>query len=154
MGLRCCCENRMLYSTDSTSHSLIHSYNWRAEKFQWLHAFRWFREGTVVSLCCSTRKWRGESGEQRKTTEWNFRNYGIFRITVAARSKAWIFFARTNSGIVFSNPTHGMNVCVRLFRAYVVLCVGSGLATAWFPVQGVLATVCRLKKLKKQPRSN
>jgi hypothetical protein len=27
MGLRCCCENRMLPSTDSTSHSLIHSYD-------------------------------------------------------------------------------------------------------------------------------
>jgi hypothetical protein len=33
------------------------------------------------------------------------------------------------AGIMGSNPTRGMNVCVRLFYVYIVLCVGSGLAT-------------------------
>jgi hypothetical protein len=33
-----------------------------------------------------------------------------------------------------------------------VLCVGSGLATGWSPTQGVLPTVYRIKKLKKQSR--
>jgi hypothetical protein len=34
-------------------------------------------------------------------------------ITVAARSKAWTVFARSNPGIVESNPTQGMDVwCV------------------------------------------
>jgi hypothetical protein len=42
-----------------------------------------------------------------------------------------------------------MNVCVRLFCVYVVLCVGSGLATDWSPVQGVISTVYMIKKLKK-----
>jgi hypothetical protein len=32
-------------------------------------------------------------------------------------------------GIVGSNPSQGMDVCVRLFCVYVVLCVGRGLAT-------------------------
>jgi hypothetical protein len=32
-------------------------------------------------------------------------------------------------GIVGSNPTGGMDVCVRLFYVYVVLCVGNGFAT-------------------------
>jgi hypothetical protein len=34
-------------------------------------------------------------------------------ITVAAQSKAWTVFARWNAGIVGSNPTRGMDVCVR-----------------------------------------
>jgi hypothetical protein len=39
-----------------------------------------------------------------------------------------------NTGIVRSNPTWGMDVCVRLFGVCVVLCVGSGLATGWSSV--------------------
>jgi hypothetical protein len=68
-------------------------------------------------------------------------------ITVAARSKIWTVFARSNAGIVGSNPTQAMDVCV-------VLCVGSGLATGWSLVQGVLPTVYRINKLKNRPRSN
>jgi hypothetical protein len=57
-------------------------------------------------------------------------------ITVAARSNAWNVFARSNTGIVGSNPTQGMDVCV-----YSVFVLGSGLATGWSPVQGALPTV-------------
>jgi hypothetical protein len=53
-------------------------------------------------------------------------------------------FGRSNTAIVDSNPTRGMDVCVRLFCVYVVLCVDSGLATGWSPFQGVTQTVCRL----------
>jgi hypothetical protein len=76
------------------------------------------------------------------------------QITVAAPSKAWTVFAPSISGIVGSNSTQGMDVCVRLFCVCVVLCVGSGLATGWSPVQGVFPTVYRIKKLKKRPSSN
>jgi hypothetical protein len=75
-------------------------------------------------------------------------------IAVAGRSKAWTVFARSNAGIMGSNPTWGIDVCVRLFCVCVVLCVGSGLATGWFPVQGVLPPVYSIKKLKKRPSSN
>jgi hypothetical protein len=34
-----------------------------------------------------------------------------------------------------------MRVCVRLFCVCVVMCVGSGLATGWYPVQGVLPCI-------------
>jgi hypothetical protein len=34
---------------------------------------------------------------------------------VAACSEAWNAFARSSTGIVGSNPTPGMNVCLRLF---------------------------------------
>jgi hypothetical protein len=44
---------------------------------------------------------------------------------------AWTIFARSNAGIVDSNPTQDMDVCVRLFCVYVVLCLGSGLAKGW-----------------------
>jgi hypothetical protein len=47
-----------------------------------------------------------------------------------------------------------MYVCVRLFRVCGVLCVGSGLATDWSPVQGVQPTTYRIRKLKKRPRPN
>jgi hypothetical protein len=58
------------------------------------------------------------------------------------------------TGIVGSNPTQDMEVCVRLFYVCVVLCVGSDLTTGSSPAQGVLPTVYRIKKLKKRPRSN
>jgi hypothetical protein len=62
-------------------------------------------------------------------------------ITVTARSKEWTVFTRSNAGIVGSNPTQGMDVCVRIFCVCVVLCAGRGLVTGWSPVQGVLPTV-------------
>jgi hypothetical protein len=75
-------------------------------------------------------------------------------ITVVTWSKAWNVFALSNAGIVDSNPTQGMDACVRSICVCVVLCVGRGLATGWFPVQGVLPTVYRIEKQKKRPRPN
>jgi hypothetical protein len=40
-----------------------------------------------------------------------------------------VAFSPQASGIVGSNPTRGMDVCVRSFYDCVVMCVGSGLAT-------------------------
>jgi hypothetical protein len=68
---------------------------------------------------------------------------------VAARSKAWTVFARSNTGIVGSNATRGMHVCVHSFCVCAVLCVDSGLATGWSPVQRVLPTVYRLRNWKR-----
>jgi hypothetical protein len=48
-------------------------------------------------------------------------------ITVAVRSKAYAVFARSNTGIVGSNPAQRMDVCVRLLCVCVALHVGSGL---------------------------
>jgi hypothetical protein len=72
----------------------------------------------------------------------------LLPITVAARSKARTIFVLSNTGIVGSNPNWGMDVCVHLFCVCVVLCAGSGLATGWSPVQGILPTVCRLRNWK------
>jgi hypothetical protein len=72
-------------------------------------------------------------------------------ITVAARSKPWNVFARSNTGFVGLNPTLGIDVCVRLFCVCVVLCVSTGLAMGWSSVQGIKPTVYKIKKLKICP---
>jgi hypothetical protein len=77
----------------------------------------------------------------------------IFDDHVAARSKAWTVFAFSYTGIVVSNPIRSMNVYVPLFCICVILCVGSGLATSWSPLQGVLLTVYRIKKLRNGTKS-
>jgi hypothetical protein len=77
-------------------------------------------------------------------TEYN----RVGRITVTARSKIWTVFARSNTGVVCSNPTRGTDVWVHLFCVCVVLCVGRGLATGWSPMQGALRTVWRIKTEK------
>jgi hypothetical protein len=76
-------------------------------------------------------------------------------ITVAARSKACTVFARLNAGIVDSNPTQGMDVCVCVYSVCVGLCVGSGLATG-LTTHPRSPTVCvkKITKLKKRPRPN
>jgi hypothetical protein len=51
-------------------------------------------------------------------------------ITVAASSKASTVFALSTTGTVGSNPTRGMDVCVRLFCVCVVLFVGTALQRA------------------------
>jgi hypothetical protein len=69
---------------------------------------------------------------------------------VAARSKAWNIFAHSDTGIVGSNPTEGMDVSLHLFCVYVVLYVGRGLGAGWSLVQGLLLT--KVKKLKWSDR--
>jgi hypothetical protein len=44
-------------------------------------------------------------------------------ITVAALSKASTVFARSNAGIVGSNATQGMDVCVCVYSVFVLSCV-------------------------------
>jgi hypothetical protein len=50
-------------------------------------------------------------------------------VTVAELSKACTVFARSEAGILSSDPTQGMDVSVRSFCVCALLCVGSGLAT-------------------------
>jgi hypothetical protein len=48
--------------------------------------------------------------------------------TEAERSKARNVFARSNNGIVVSNPTQSMDVCPR-YSVFMLSCVGNGLGT-------------------------
>jgi hypothetical protein len=72
---------------------------------------------------------------------------------MTARSMSRTVFVRSNTGVVVSNSTRVMDVYVRLFCACVELCLGTGFATGRSPIQGVIPTVYRIKKLKKRPRS-
>jgi hypothetical protein len=49
---------------------------------------------------------------------------------VAARSKAWTVFDRTNTAIV-GFESHSRHECLCVYSVSVVLCVGCGLATGW-----------------------
>jgi hypothetical protein len=56
---------------------------------------------------------------------------------------------------VGSNPTQGMDVCnVCVYSVCAALCAGMGLATGSSPVQRILPTMYRIKKLKKKTRPN
>jgi hypothetical protein len=44
----------------------------------------------------------------------------ISPITVAVLTTAWTVFASSNTGIVGSNPTRGVDVCLRLFCVHAV----------------------------------
>jgi hypothetical protein len=76
------------------------------------------------------------------------------QITVAALSKAWTVFAGSKTGIIGSNPTRGMDVCMGSFCVYFVLRVGRGLVSSWYRVRGFLPTVCRIKNLKTWQKPN
>jgi hypothetical protein len=68
---------------------------------------------------------------------------------VTARSKAWTVFARSNTGIVCSNPTQTwMSVCV--YSMFVLSCVQ---AAAWRRSDPLSTGCVWIKKLKKRPRS-
>jgi hypothetical protein len=62
--------------------------------------------------------------------------------------KAWTVFVLSNTGIVGSNPTWSMDVCVLLFCLCAVLWARSGLATGWSPVQEYYRLCKRLRNWK------
>lgn len=47
----------------------------------------------------------------------------VGQIKIAARSKAPTVFSSSNIGVVRSNPTRNMDICVNLFFVFVVFCV-------------------------------
>jgi hypothetical protein len=67
-------------------------------------------------------------------------------ITAAARTKSRNVFARSNTAIMGSNSTQGMNVYV--YSVYALSCVGSGFAKGRSLLQGVLPTVCKIHKIR------
>jgi hypothetical protein len=49
--------------------------------------------------------------------------YSLLPTTVAAQSKAWTVFTRSNSDVVGSNSTWGMDVCVCVYSVFVLPCM-------------------------------
>jgi hypothetical protein len=58
-------------------------------------------------------------------------------VPVAAPSKARTIFGRMNAGIVGSNPSRGMDMCMRfsVLCCVVLSCVGRGLASGRSPAK-------------------
>jgi hypothetical protein len=65
---------------------------------------------------------------------------------MAAWCNAWNVFARPNTGVVGSNPTLGMDICLNLLFVCVVMCRLRP-CDGFFSV-GVLPTVFKITKLK------
>jgi hypothetical protein len=104
------------------------------------------------NTCSPTFIWMAfvteENHEETQDDTWGLYGRSIhwLPITVAARSKAWTVCVRWNTGIVDSNPTWGMDILC----ACAILCALRRLIP--HPRN---PTDCRkIKKLKKQPRSN
>jgi hypothetical protein len=87
------------------------------------------------------------------TSNTSFLVANVLRLVIANLPITVTVFSGSNNEILGLNPTRGrMSVC--FFCVCVVLCAGSGHATGWPPVQWVLPTLYRIKKLKLQPRQN
>jgi hypothetical protein len=73
---------------------------------------------------------------------------------VAARSKARSIFARSNTGIVDSNPTWGMDVSVHLCCVCAVLCVQVEALQQADPPQRSPTDCVKHEETEKRPSSN
>jgi hypothetical protein len=77
---------------------------------------------TLGTQCLNTFRGASSSGNDvhhyiidRNLLEW-------ILITVAARPESWTVFTLSNTGIIGSNPTRCMSVCLYCFCACVILC--------------------------------
>jgi hypothetical protein len=99
-----------------------------------------------------SRKLHLSSGIQKCTLHrFSFNLEQYFNVTADHNGRAVTeinCLGRSDAGIVGSNHTWGMDVCVRLFCVCAVLYAGSGLTTGRSPIQGVLPIVQIIKKLK------
>jgi hypothetical protein len=78
----------------------------------------------------------------------------MMAITLGARSETRTVFARSNIGVMGSNLSRGMDVCVCVIL-FLLSCRYRP-CDELIPVQGVLpdSTVCRIKKPEERPRAN
>jgi hypothetical protein len=111
---------------DSHSHNMppltMYNLQWAVIGDRWMNGYNVCRLNVQASA--ARQEWRCLPGCRER---W-------LPITVDGRAVYGMYcFARSNTGIGGSNPSQGMDVCVRLFCVCVVLYVGSDLATGWSP---------------------
>jgi hypothetical protein len=129
-----------------TPKAKLHIWQWPRKSRGELWYFNYFTAEIMPELKTEAHCVKTYHRQQIRTyfsLHLEFKECNTFQlsITLVARFKAWTVFARSNTGIMSSHPTWGMDVCVRLSCVCAVLCAGRGLATGWSPVQGVLPTV-------------
>jgi hypothetical protein len=104
----------------------------------------------VISFCKRCRRlshkcnldrkfWRGHSEKLQNT-----HTSTIFTMPVTPFTD----FASSNTGVVGSNPTQGVEVCVCLFCVFAVLYVGRGLTTDWSQPKESYRLCVELRKWK------
>jgi hypothetical protein len=71
-----------------------------------------------------------------------------------SRSRAWTVFGRSNTGVVGSDLTWGVDVCLHLFCVCAVLYVGRHLETSWPPSKGYYRPCIVLENWKKQKKTH
>jgi hypothetical protein len=91
------------------------------------------------NTCGSKRVYKLEPVFHHTNSEFRSVHTSPVTIKVVALSEEWTVFARYNTGVVISNLTRGMDVCLRLFC--VLSCADSGLTTGWSSVHWVIPTV-------------
>jgi hypothetical protein len=105
-------QGRYLTQTQNKRHPFFEwNSNSRSQRLKTVHALD--REATVISIlrikiikCYPT--WR-KCNWQPPNKTWQLYH------ARCALSEAWTLFARSNTGVVGSNSTRGIDVCVRLF---------------------------------------
>jgi hypothetical protein len=113
------------YSLNQRWENLKFSRDWSVRKIS-MYCYSWHLWTRQRVFGCQMTRWatnglpRGNLLHRIRYTIQESVNISVeladpkFRwpITVAARSKSWNVFARSNAGIVGWNPTQGMDVCV------------------------------------------
>jgi hypothetical protein len=122
---------------DNSTHCLCHRPVIRAMAAQYIQGFpedvvitkavesrecNYINTFPILNCCWVTKHQPLRYADETSVLEY-FEHYTmtLLPITVAAWSKAWTLFARSNTGIVGSNPTRGLDVCVH--SMFVLLCV-------------------------------
>jgi hypothetical protein len=83
---------------------------------------------------------------------FSFRSSKEVPITVASRSKAWTGFARSNTGLVDSIPTWGMDICVYVYYVFVLSCVQVATFRRVDPLSRSLTVCVKDKEADKESR--
>jgi hypothetical protein len=84
---------------------------------EWVHTRALCRQSYAGKVVCKDILTSHRRTNTRNMLKIKCSNF-LMPIPLATLSKAWIIFARSNAWIVGSNPTRGMDVCVRLFCVY------------------------------------
>jgi hypothetical protein len=77
----------------------------------------------------------------------------LLSITEAMWSNVWTVLALSNTGVVSLVTTRGMDISMWLLCICIFLCVVGGFAKGWMPIQAVLPTVYKIKKLWKTTKA-
>jgi hypothetical protein len=105
---------------DRLENSTLRRGGLQNDNLYWINIYIMLSITNVISLD------RGELLDNEYSESYNINNLNVWQhqwlVTVAARSKARTVFSPSNTGIVASNPTQGMDICVCVYSVFVLFC--------------------------------